>query len=172
MSDHHFHLTAGPSTILLFYSFTILLCHFCWVQSRRFLHLEPQNLNVGPPFHRSAGPFTILLFHVRWVQQEVFASRAAKPECRTTFVCISDSFFCMSAHVFACRPNVSLFAKYTYIYVYICTCVETCPYMYLRQGFFNRAQVQRALLQPEIQSTSCGSQTRGRVYSPNMEFYC
>ena len=38
-------------------------------------------------FHRSAGPFTILLFYyfisIRF-QAEVFASRVAKPECRTT----------------------------------------------------------------------------------------
>ena len=37
--------------------------------------------------HRSAGPFTILLFYyfisIRF-QAEVFASRVAKPECRTT----------------------------------------------------------------------------------------
>ena len=38
-------------------------------------------------FHQSAGPFTVLLFYyfmsVRF-QAEVFASRVAKPECRTT----------------------------------------------------------------------------------------
>ena len=38
-------------------------------------------------FHRSSGPFTILLFYyfisIRF-QAEVFASRVAKPECRTT----------------------------------------------------------------------------------------
>ena len=27
------------------------------------MHLGPQNLHVGPNFHRSAGPFTILLFY-------------------------------------------------------------------------------------------------------------
>ena len=46
-------------------------------------------------FHRSVGPFTVLLFYyfisIRF-QAEVFASRVAKPECRTTiFTGRSDS---------------------------------------------------------------------------------
>ena len=61
-------------------------------------------------------------------RQEVFASRAAKPACRLPFFaclaanptrpphpsisqrffCSSDRQSCMSSHVFACRPNVSL----------------------------------------------------------------
>ena len=53
----------------------------------------------------------------------VFASRVAKPECRTTiftsrpdafsrvFFASRTAFLCMSAHVFACRPNVSRLVK-------------------------------------------------------------
>ena len=68
---------------LLFYYF-----NFHWVPGRRFLHLGPQNLNVGPPF--SPGGRRRLLFYYFTIsfplgsRQEVFASRAAKPECRTT----------------------------------------------------------------------------------------
>ena len=47
-------------------------------------------------------------------RQRFFACRAANPtrpphpSIFQSFFCISDSLFCMSAHVFACRPNVSL----------------------------------------------------------------
>ena len=46
-------------------------------------------------------------------RQRLFACRAANPtrpphpSIFQSFFCISDSLFCMSAHVFACRPNVS-----------------------------------------------------------------
>ena len=57
MSARTFSPSAGPFTI------TFLLLHFHWVPVKRFLHLGPQNLHVGPPFHRSSGPFTILPFY-------------------------------------------------------------------------------------------------------------
>ena len=70
------------------YYFTISLFHFHWVPGRRFLHLGPQNLNVGPPFSpvgRTVYYFSISLFQFPLgSRQEVFASRAAKPECRTS----------------------------------------------------------------------------------------
>ena len=115
------------------YYFTTLLFHFHWVPNRKFLHLGPQNLNVGPPFSPvgwpvlhlgpqklNVGPpfspvgrtvyyFTVLLFPLG-ARQEVFASWAAKPECRTSpRSCFASrtAFLCMSAHGFACRPNVS-----------------------------------------------------------------
>ena len=74
-------------------------CH--WVPGRRLLYLGPQNLHVGPPFSPVGRAvyyftlslfysfnyyFTILLFHFPLgSRQEVFASRAAKPACRTAF---------------------------------------------------------------------------------------
>ena len=42
MPARHFHQSAGPFTILLFY--------LHWVPGSRFLHLGPQNLHVGLPF--------------------------------------------------------------------------------------------------------------------------
>ena len=64
-----------------------LLFYFRWVQSRRFLHLGPQNLHVRPPFHRSADRFLFYCFTIPFplgLRQVVFTSRAAKPECRTS----------------------------------------------------------------------------------------
>ena len=70
-------------------------------------------------FPGPAGPFTILLFYCFTIsfsfgsRQRFFACRAANPtrpphpSMFQRFFCISDSLFCMSAHVFACRPNVS-----------------------------------------------------------------
>ena len=85
------------------YYFTISLFHFHWVPGRRFLHLAPQNLNVGPPFSPSGR--RRLLFYYFTIsfplgsRQEVFASRAAKPECRTT--------------IFTGRPDRLLFYYFT-----------------------------------------------------------
>ena len=82
MSNHHFHRSAGPFTISLSYYFISIP----FGSRQRFLHLRSRNLN-NHHFHRSAGPFTVLLFYyfisIRF-QAEVFASRVAKPECRTT----------------------------------------------------------------------------------------
>ena len=74
--------TSRPDRLLFYYFtiFTILLFHFHSVLGRGFLH-------VGPP-----------ILHVR-----------RTPAFSRVFFCISDSLFCMSAHVFACRPNVSRF---------------------------------------------------------------
>ena len=138
MSNHNFHRSAGPFTILLF----LLFYYFI---SIRF-QAEVFASRVAKPECRTT------IFTGR---PAVFASRVAKPECRTTiftgrpdrllfyyfyyftisfpfgsrqrffacraanptrpqhpsifqrFFCISDSLLCMSAHVFACRPNVS-----------------------------------------------------------------
>ena len=57
MSARHFHQSAGP--------FIILLLHLYWVPGSRLLHLEPQNLHVGPPFSPvdwTVYYFTILLY--------------------------------------------------------------------------------------------------------------
>ena len=55
---------------------------------RPLLHLGSRNLNVGPQFSpvgRTVYHFTVLLFHFHWVPgRGFFASRVAKPECRTT----------------------------------------------------------------------------------------
>ena len=115
MSNHHFHRSAGPFTILLFYYFVSIrfqaevfarvanpecrttiftgrpdrLLFYCFAISfpfgsrQRFLHLGSRNLNVEPPF-------------------------SAVGRTLPGFFCISDNQSCMSAHVFACRPNVSL----------------------------------------------------------------
>ena len=120
MSNHHFHQSVGPFTVLFFYDcisirfqakvfasrvatpecrttiftsrpdrlrFYYFTISFPFGSRQRFLHRGSRNLNVEPPFQQSAGPFTILLFYdfisIRF-QAEVFASRVAKPECRTT----------------------------------------------------------------------------------------
>ena len=45
------------------------------------------------------------------------------PEAFFVFVCISDSLLCMSAHVFACRPNVSPGGNW--VPLYECPSVES-----------------------------------------------
>ena len=103
MSAHHFHRSAGcfcisgrkpdcrAFTILLFY---YLLFHCHWVPSRRFLHLGPQNLNVG----RTVYHCIILLFHFHWFPARRFlASRAAKPECRPTIFTVWPGVFASRA---------------------------------------------------------------------------
>ena len=119
MSDHHFHRSAG---------------RFCISGRKTWIPFPP----VGPTVHYFTISFPL------GSSQEVFASRAAEPECRTTIFtgqpgrllfnyfifsiglqprgfCISGRKtwmsdyvllhlgqpFCMPAHVFACRPNVS-----------------------------------------------------------------
>ena len=146
MSNHHFHRSAGPFIILLFYysisirfqaevvasrvakpecrttiftgrpdrslfhyftivvlcffiillfsDFTTLLFHYFIIFSyfaisfsfgsrKRFLHLGSRNVNVEPQFSPVG----------RTLPVSFFSSRTANP--------------CMSAHVFACRPNAS-----------------------------------------------------------------
>ena len=170
-----FSLVGRPFTILLLYTIS-----FPFGSRQKFLHLGSRNLNVEPPFSlvgRTVYYSTIYYFISVRFQAEVFASRVAKPECRTTiftgrpavyysttiyyfisirfqaevfasrvakpacrltisfpfgfrqrflhldlnvqppfspvgqtlpnFFCISDNQSCMSAHGFACRPNVS-----------------------------------------------------------------
>ena len=100
MSVRHFHQSAGPS--MPFYHFTLLLFHFHSVPGRRFLHIGPQNLHVGLPFHRSAGLFTGPLC-------DYFIS--------ITFqaggFCIWGRKTCMSARHFTSRPDRLLFYCFT-----------------------------------------------------------
>ena len=131
MSAQHFHRSAGPFTILPFFYFPILLLHFHWVPGRRFLHLGPQNLHVGPAFSpvgRTVYYSTVLLFSYFTIafplgsRQEVLASWAAKPACRpATFTgrhlpelfCISGRQPCMSAHVFCMSGHPILHVRRT-----------------------------------------------------------
>ena len=99
MSNHHFHPSAGPFTILLFYYFI----------SIRF-QAEVFASRVAKPECRTT------IFTGR---PAVFASRVAKPECRTTIFtgrpaafsrrCFASrtAFFACRLTFFACRPNVS-----------------------------------------------------------------
>ena len=83
MSNHHFHRLAGPFTILLLYTIS-----FPFGSRQKFLHLGSRNLNVEPPFSLVGRTVyystTIYYFISIRFQAEVFASRVAKPECRTT----------------------------------------------------------------------------------------
>ena len=60
-------------------------------------------------FHQSAGPFTILLFcyfiSIRF-QAEVFASRVAKPECRTTIFTGRPAVFASRVAKPECRTTI------------------------------------------------------------------
>ena len=60
-------------------------------------------------FHRSAGPFTILKFYyfisIRF-QTEVFASRVAKPECRTTIFTGRPAIFASLVSKPECRTTI------------------------------------------------------------------
>ena len=76
----------GRPDRLLFYYFTISF-PFGSRSPRVFLHLGQLFLHVEPPILHTRPPHPIIF---------------------QRFLCISDSLFCMSAHVFACRPNVSL----------------------------------------------------------------
>ena len=90
MSNHHFHRSAGPFTILLFYYFI----------SIRF--------QISQSFFASRTAFFACRLHV---EPPILHTRPLHPSMFQRFfcisLCISDSLFCMSAHVFACRPNVS-----------------------------------------------------------------
>ena len=63
-------------------------------------------------FHRSAGPFTILLFLLFYYfisirfQAEVFASRVAKPECRTTIFTDWPAVFASRVAKPECRTTI------------------------------------------------------------------
>ena len=120
----------------VYYS-TISLFHFLLVPGRRFLHLEPPPLHVAPPFSpvgRTVYYLTVVYYFIFiGFQARGFAFRAATHPCMSAlgcfacwavnptrpphpsisqrFFCISDRQPCMSALVFACQPNVSLFAS-------------------------------------------------------------
>ena len=110
MSARDFNRSAGPFTILLF--------HFHCVPGRRFLHLGPQNLHVGPPFSpvgRAIYYFTIFnYFTISFPfgsKQEVFASRAAnptrppKPRISQTFTASRAAYHACRLTIFACRAS-------------------------------------------------------------------
>ena len=91
MAARHFHRSAGPLTILLFYYFISIGFHaagFC-ISGRK-------TCMSARHFHRSAGPSTVFLFCYSTISFPLGGG-----------FCISERQSCMSAHVFACRPNVS-----------------------------------------------------------------
>ena len=110
MSNHHFHRSAGPFTILHVGS--------------RLLHVEPPILHVRrtPAFSRGFFASRTAFFACRLT---FFACRAANPtrpphpSIFQRFFCIWDSLFCMSAHVFACRPNVSPGLEPLWLFLYV-----------------------------------------------------
>ena len=125
MSNHHFHLSAGPFTILLFYYFISIRFQAEVFASRVGKPECRTTVFAGPPavfaarvtkhecrttiFHRSVGPFTILLFYyfisIRF-QAEVFASRVAKPECRTTIFTGRQAVFASRVAKHECRTTI------------------------------------------------------------------
>ena len=78
-------LTGRPECLL---HFTILLFHFHWVPSRRFLHLGPQHLHVAPPF--SPGGRTVYYF--TW-----------------SFLHLGPQLLACRPVIFTCRPDRLLF---------------------------------------------------------------
>ena len=99
MSNHHFHLSAGPFTVLLFYYFI----------SIRF-QAEVFASRVAKPECRTTiftgRPDRLLFYYFMSIrfQAEVFASRVAKPECRTAiFTGFSRGVFASRTAFFACR---------------------------------------------------------------------
>ena len=105
MSNHHFHRSAGPFTILLFYYFSFPLG-----SRHRFLHLGSQNLHVRPPFSQVGRPF--LHFECRttiftgWVPGRGFASRVAKPACRPTIFTGRPAVFASRVAKPECRTTI------------------------------------------------------------------
>ena len=111
-----------------------LLFHFHWVPGRGFLHLGPQNLNVGPRFsavRRTVYDFTILLFHFHWVPGRRFL-HLGQPSLHVS------SRFCMPAK--RIRVVYTQICKYVYIYIdtnmyiyidiYTGTCVNVYVHIY------------------------------------------
>ena len=127
MSARHFHRSAGPLTL---YYFTI---SFPLGSKWEVFASRPAKPACRPTIFTSR-PDRLLFYYFTisfplGSRQEVCASRPAKPACRLTFFacrtanptrprhpstsqkffCISERQSCMSAHIFACRPNVSPF---------------------------------------------------------------
>ena len=66
------------------YYFATVQFHFHWVPGRKFLHLGPQNLHVGPPFSPVGRAVCYLTFISIGFQAGSFCISGKKPECRPT----------------------------------------------------------------------------------------
>ena len=101
-------------------------------------------------FHRSAGPFTILLFYYfisTRFQAEVFASRVAKHECRTTIVIGWPD----SPRVFCCISDTNLACRLTFLHV-----GQTYPHVSKPQlgGIHHKFKEQEFTFKPPPASTT------------------